>query len=231
MKICTKCNQKKSNSEFRKYKTYTSGSCIDCENEYRKNWRRNRYSNSIPLYERENLIKEDKNRCIRCNLVKPLSQFRKSSHVNTGYLNTCKSCLSISQRASVIVRLYGITINEYETLLQEQNNKCVVCHIDLLNTKQCIDHDHTTGKVRGILCDSCNRGLGLLKDDPKILIRGARYIKAHLKQGELLEPPKKEDQQPSLNGNILEGSTTNSRGLTDNAEAYNGDTSALHSKE
>lgn len=76
---------------------------------------------------------------------------------------------------------YGITSEEYTTLLTEQDNKCGICRCPGGNgTKEsprlCIDHDHTTRQVRGLLCSTCNRAIGLFKDDPLVLRTAANYI-------------------------------------------------------
>ena len=78
-------------------------------------------------------------------------------------------------------RDFGITLEQYEQMHVQQNAACAICgtHQSFLNRKLCVDHCHDTGKVRQLLCNNCNRCLGLLKDDPIILIRAARYIKAH----------------------------------------------------
>lgn len=65
-------------------------------------------------------------------------------------------------------RLYGITKQEYEVLLQNSGNRCGICAKPFKVTPH-IDHDHTSGKVRGLLCGSCNRGIGYLQDDAEIL--------------------------------------------------------------
>ena len=71
---------------------------------------------------------------------------------------------------------YGISIDEFESLWNRQNGVCAICGISLKEIKYRIDHDHNTGKVRGLLCISCNTGVGLLKDSPGILASAARYL-------------------------------------------------------
>jgi hypothetical protein len=71
---------------------------------------------------------------------------------------------------------YGITLTQYETLLEKQGGGCAIC-----GRKEkclCVDHDHATGRVRGLLCGSCNNGLGRFKDDPKRLRRAANYLES-----------------------------------------------------
>ena len=76
---------------------------------------------------------------------------------------------------------YGITLEEYNVMLASQDNCCKVCNIheDKLSKKLCVDHDHKTGEVRGLLCADCNIGLGNLKDDPEIIENLLTYIKEY----------------------------------------------------
>lgn len=78
---------------------------------------------------------------------------------------------------------YGITPEHYEQLLAEQGGCCAVCrgsdpyarHHNLF----AVDHDHVTGKVRGLLCAKCNTGIGQLRDDPDLLVAAAAYVRLH----------------------------------------------------
>jgi hypothetical protein len=72
------------------------------------------------------------------------------------------------------LKRYGLLLHEYEQLLQEQKNKCAIC-LEKQNN-WCIDHNHTTGKVRGLLCHKCNIALGFINDDPKRAQRAAKYL-------------------------------------------------------
>lgn len=74
---------------------------------------------------------------------------------------------------------YQITIEEYRRLFDEQGGKCIICQCVITEQTCRIDHDHTTGNVRGLLCISCNTGIGLLKDSPDVLISAAEYLRKH----------------------------------------------------
>lgn len=84
-------------------------------------------------------------------------------------------------------RLYGLTLDECNKMLIEQENKCAICGRSgtiIYNGKDkndllYIDHDHETGKVRGILCCNCNFGLSLFRDDPELLKSAIAYINYH----------------------------------------------------
>jgi len=75
---------------------------------------------------------------------------------------------------SRLLRKYGITRTDYESMLDSQGGGCAICgsRPDLL----CVDHDHLTGKVRGLLCSTCNKGLGHFCDDPGLLGRATNYL-------------------------------------------------------
>jgi hypothetical protein len=70
-------------------------------------------------------------------------------------------------------RVYKLTTIQYSALLQAQRASCAICH---RATKLVIDHDHTTGRVRGLLCDFCNKGIGFLQDSPVLLSSAIQYL-------------------------------------------------------
>jgi len=75
---------------------------------------------------------------------------------------------------------YGITKEEYDNLLVASNNKCAICGNEFEPTRRnepCIDHDHETQQIRGLLCRYCNIGLGHFKDDPEVLEKAAIYLR------------------------------------------------------
>jgi|SRR5665647_1797311 len=76
------------------------------------------------------------------------------------------------------LRLYGITQEQYDLLFIEQYGRCAICGTKAENLSRAlvIDHDHATGKVRGLLCDVCNSGLGFFKDSRFILKYAIRYL-------------------------------------------------------
>ena len=74
------------------------------------------------------------------------------------------------------VRRYGMSLEDYQKLQDAQKGKCAICESVIVYETSHIDHDHKNGKVRGILCKSCNFGLGLLKDSPQILANALKYL-------------------------------------------------------
>ena len=94
-------------------------------------------------------------------------------------LTYCKPCW----RAYMRFKRYGITAEEYAERCSKQRNVCAICeHPNVVPRKNstvnnlAVDHDRITGKVRGLLCGLCNRGIGYMRHDPKLLSRAARYL-------------------------------------------------------
>ena len=79
-------------------------------------------------------------------------------------------------RKYFLKKKFGMTIEDYNNMFEAQNGKCKICGNNHTNTMD-IDHDHTTGVIRGLLCRQCNQMLGLSKDNPLILIRAINYIR------------------------------------------------------
>jgi ribulose bisphosphate carboxylase small subunit len=134
-------------------------------------------------------------RCNKCLESKPATaeHFYKDKRVKTGLWRICKKCF-ISARAeksaiyrnsavgkrkkrnSRFLRTYGLTIEEYEALFEEQNGKCAICQLPPTEEFLAVDHNHENGRVRGLLCRKCNAAIGLLQEDYKILSAATTYI-------------------------------------------------------
>lgn len=75
---------------------------------------------------------------------------------------------------------YGINIDQYNEMLKKQKNKCAICHNEFKPMKNThVDHNHITGKVRGLLCTKCNSSIGYLNDDIKLLKEAIKYLKKY----------------------------------------------------
>ena len=86
-----------------------------------------------------------------------------------------KSCVKQHQRNMRFIKEYGITLADYESLGAFQQHKCAICNQETSEDLH-VDHDHHTNVVRGLLCGSCNRALGLLEDDIYRLVRAREYL-------------------------------------------------------
>ena len=92
------------------------------------------------------------------------------------YREENKEEITIKKEEYRLKSKYGITLTEKNVLLQKQNNKCKICLVEFSNVTPNVDHCHITNKVRGILCGSCNRGLGIFKDNTKLLTKAINYL-------------------------------------------------------
>lgn len=144
--------------------------------------------------------------CNECAESKPLTEFYAHPRMADGYFNRCKVCDRARARASMKqlretpgyerpkyhhgsaytrrVRLkskYGTTPEAVDAMLEDQGGLCAICGTDDPGGRGFwnIDHDHGTGKIRGLLCTACNRGIGLLGDDIDRLMSAAAYLLAH----------------------------------------------------
>lgn len=134
-------------------------------------------------------------KCSVCGQEKPISEFYNCKTKKDGKSYRCKECdnearkkwkennpekAKLSNRKKTLKNKYGITIEEYNQLLKRQDFQCAICgtktqkHSYQKNFN--IDHNHETGEIRGLLCTACNRGIGLLQDNPTILRKAADYL-------------------------------------------------------
>lgn len=78
---------------------------------------------------------------------------------------------------------FGLTYAAYQSMLASQRNLCAICGGSAANGRRLsVDHDHSTGAVRALLCAGCNAGLGLFRDNPRVLLKAAAYLNTHRQQ-------------------------------------------------
>jgi hypothetical protein len=128
-------------------------------------------------------------KCNLCLETKDLSLFSKEKRAKSGYQTRCKTCqakvkkeLSVYYRSKHLEYKYGLTIEDYEQMLVDQEHKCAICGIEekyAENARLCVDHDHTTGEVRALLCKKCNQAIGLFQDNPEFCESAGRYLRKH----------------------------------------------------
>jgi hypothetical protein len=97
----------------------------------------------------------------------------------------CKSRpgYAVAQADAYLKREYGMSLVDYRDMLAGQGGCCDVCFSDSPGSGRrqfCVDHDHATGRVRGLLCHACNAALGLMRDSPALLEHAAAYLRRKL---------------------------------------------------
>lgn len=108
--------------------------------------------------------------CFRCRAWHPIEMFSIDKSRAQGRTASCKACTSLASTAS----RYGMSIAKLRDLLVRSEGRCQLCRREA--DKLVVDHNHDTGRVRGILCSSCNVGMGLFGDDPAAMRAAADYL-------------------------------------------------------
>lgn len=130
--------------------------------------------------------------CCQCDSYKPVSEFGNSKAGYHGLHFYCKSCVQKDAKKYSAEKVfankainYGISAKEYIDMLERQNHVCAICgepetkiHKGVL-ASFCVDHDHETGKIRGLLCSSCNTAIGHLRDDVELLRTAIDYLNSN----------------------------------------------------
>lgn len=199
-KFCNKCNQTKSLSSFGKdsrNKDGLQGICEACR-KISKQLGRDKRAAEGPL------ITSSFKTCNKCSTTKKGRDFYRDNGISDGLSTICKSCKDESSgkwkennreaynanmrewRANNkeevknidLNRNYGISLEKFNEMLTAQSGVCATCSKPPRGVRPlCVDHDHNTGKVRGLLCYGCNR-LMVLVDNPELLSRALAYKKA-----------------------------------------------------
>ena len=88
----------------------------------------------------------------------------------------------LSSRRAHLKRMYGISLEDYDKMSEEQNHKCQICgktEMNYRNKVLCVDHNHSTGKVRGLLCGLCNSGLGKFLENKQYMLNAIKYLEKY----------------------------------------------------
>ncbi|MFF3457036.1 endonuclease VII domain-containing protein [Streptomyces sp. NPDC002730] len=97
-----------------------------------------------------------------------------------GEARVCRKCFAEKERKRWLRVSYGMALEDFEALLTAQNFACEICAVtfdpDVRDLTPCVDHSHSTGQVRGLLCHACNLGIGHFKDDPERLRSAIKYL-------------------------------------------------------
>ncbi len=187
MKTCSRCKIEKEISCFSKARGIKSGLaswCKECTSIVAKNKRK-------PITEARLIAKakfrsvEGYRTCTKCNIEQPITEFRRCGSPKNMRRSDCKTCTDRLnkpyKRKKHLKEKYNLSLEDYETMVLNQNNLCAICgnpepHI---GASLAVDHNHTTGKVRQLLCSHCNLLLGHAKDSIDILKAAIQYLITH----------------------------------------------------
>lgn len=151
-------------------------------------------------------------KCSRCQVEKEKKLFYSNKAAPDGLCNWCAECkrehsktheynlkrkifylnsmeAQNKRKDHNLKKKYDITLDIYNEMLKKQNSCCKLCRISIEKSPKkilCVDHDHKTGQIRGLLCHNCNRALGLMKDSSVVLRSGADYIDSFVQDPEIV---------------------------------------------
>ena len=149
-------------------------------------------------------------RCPSCGKTKPATDFRPEASRPRGTASYCRTCepairrkrylarrdahneyarryqqerperRSVYARRYALKKLYGITPEQWDRMYEAQDGQCLICGTSPARKRLHVDHDHETGRVRGLLCSGCNSGIAHLRHDPQLLSKAIAYLEREL---------------------------------------------------
>ena len=205
LRTCRTCGIAKPLADFKSHARKSDGTrygysadCRKCENaKVRDRYHRNkstRLAEVLPLGEFATQV------CRTCKQVLPFDQFGRNVAKRAALEKDCKKCKSEKAREwttansdkaynAHLMRRFGITLAEYGVILASQGGVCAICGEppdgprnmrkggrNVFKARLVVDHNHATGRVRGLLCGNCNTGIGHLKDDAATVTMALRYL-------------------------------------------------------
>lgn len=151
-KVCRVCEEEKPEEEFYNVKANRDGLCGSCK-ACCIEWGKSHY-----LKNREKILSKLREKC-------KTDQHRRRV------------------KSYAVQKNFGININDFDEMMKKQNGLCAICGMKepILGRSLAIDHCHESGKVRGLLCSKCNRGLGLLQDSEYVLQNAISYLRGEIR--------------------------------------------------
>jgi len=185
MKTCPDCGESKPHSAFGRNRALSDGLsfyCRECLRRRNNAWYRRSREELGKQVRDHSWIPDGFRWCPSCRQPVAAADYVRSRTTPSGFGSQCKSCHNRSSGEGYWRRRYGLTKADVDRLRAAQGDRCAICG-------DCspghLDHDHESGAVRALLCQRCNNGLGLLKDDPAVLRAAAEYVERHRgEQGE-----------------------------------------------
>lgn len=175
-KVCKNCGEKFTPSKNDRRIVFC---CAECRIEYRNKtgYMDTYYHANLKKWKErqsEREYKDEKNKARRIKYATDEEYRNKQKNKVKDYFSRNKE-VKLSQR----LKKFGITLDGYRNLLKLQGGKCAICGSEIgdsVGNRLYVDHDHETGKVRGLLCSRCNFGLGNFKDSVELLSKAIRYL-------------------------------------------------------
>ena len=182
MKICPSCGEAKPLAEFGKNRSLADGRsfyCLACNRERSNRWYRKHREVLGHQVRDHSWIPEGFRWCSGCQQAVAHEDYTRNAGTASGFGSRCRACDRAANSAGYFYRKYKLTQKALAELRAAQNDCCAICGDA---EPQHLDHDHATGRIRRLLCQRCNQGLGLFRDDPYLLHVAALYVEGHREQ-------------------------------------------------
>lgn len=187
--LCTKCNLEQDIANFRKDQHNATGHASQCNNCNKENQRKYYKDNpeKVKAYAKK-YYEENSSRILELRKARKKGKSTKSLYKTTSkqrlkqseYYYNREGWKKHKEKVWASRGMKNFTYKQFEEMKKTQNNKCYICNNHPTNNQSLhVDHDHSTGKVRKLLCNNCNNGIGKLKDDVKILKKAINYLEEH----------------------------------------------------
>lgn len=182
----TPCKRGHVGSDGKTSRLTTTGHCVSCKREISNTPEaRKRRVEYQKLYRETPEAKEARSTYMKLYNQRPEMRCKRQTYESAYrkvYVETphVKARKKEYLKAYDLYRKYGLSMADFNAIFLDQSGLCCVCSCEL--HKPYVDHDHKTGKVRGILCGKCNLGLGSFMDNPELCIRAAAYLQESMKR-------------------------------------------------
>jgi hypothetical protein len=150
----------------------------------RSEWHKKKYAED-PDYRERTLARQRRYRQAHKKARADRRRLRRQT--DPAYRERQRAYDRVLRRKTTLETIYGISLEQYEAMVARQGGLCGICK-EKLEKSLCVDHCHTSGRVRGLLCNNCNCMLGFAQDDPSRLDAGGDFLRAFRS-----EPPEARD--------------------------------------
>lgn len=178
-KKCPSCGEAKPESAYGRNRTLGDGLsfyCLECNRQRNRAHYRSRRKAMGKSVRDLSWVPDGFRWCPTCKQAVSIEDYIRNAAAPSGFGGRCKPCHNAMSKDAYWLRRYGITRDDVQAIRTRQNDRCAICGEP---GPEHLDHDHSTGRIRQLLCQRCNHGLGLFRDDPDLLHFAAFYVEGH----------------------------------------------------
>lgn len=186
-KKCPSCGEVKAISAFGRNQSLSDGLsfyCLACNRARNNRWYRERRRALGHEVRDHSWVPDGFRWCGGCRQAVSHEDYVRNAGTVSGFGSRCRACDRAANSAGYFYRKYKLTPNAVADMRAAQQDRCAICREP---GPEHLDHDHSTGGIRKLLCTRCNMGLGQFRDDPGLLRIAALYVEHHNEQQALAQ--------------------------------------------